>query len=111
MWFGSSRDDSGNDPRHELWAKAKEAFGPGLESEVLIRLERLDGCPGVLLSAAVHYFLGLADDARAQLVCSYLGSLAQPKLELLPLEEVPLVSEGFEEAMQKIYRCDHEISD
>jgi hypothetical protein len=111
MLSGYSCGAEGNDRQRRLWAKVRSAFGPGQESEALIRLERLNGRTGVMLSAAVHYFLGLADDARSRVICSYLSSLAQPKLEMLPLEEANVITDGFEEALQKIYDPNHEITD
>jgi hypothetical protein len=111
MLSGYSCGAEGNNRQRRLWAKARAAFGSGLESEALIRLERLNGRPGVMLSAAIHYFLGLADDARSRVICSYLSSLAQPKLELLPLEEAAKFADGFQEALQKIYGGEQGIAD
>jgi prepilin-type N-terminal cleavage/methylation domain-containing protein len=103
--FGHS-DDHGCDRRQRSWKRARAAFGPGMESEVMARLERLDGCPSTMLSAAIHYFLGLPVDSRNQLVWSYLNSLAQPKLELLPMDEADVATEGFAAALRKIYEQD-----
>jgi hypothetical protein len=94
--------------RKRAWEQAKRAFGSDDVAEQLTRLELCgEGCPRVLLAAAVARFLTLGREGRRRAVRAYLMSLTCPPEEIIPSgdrtpEELEATETEFLAAMARV---------